>query len=216
MSLYDLLQNEEKEEGRVEGVALGIVTNNRDEEGLGRVKVKYPWREDSQDSYWARIALLDAGNQRGTFFLPEVDDEVLLGFDKGDIRHPYVLGVLWNGQDRPSIDNADGENNTRMIRSRSGHEIRFFDRAGQEQVEIKTQAGQTVRLDDSNGSARIEIRDSTGANQIIIDSSQNTITIESGVSLRIKSQSIDIEAGASINLRARGTLTLQGALVRIN
>ncbi|HET9532619.1 MAG TPA: phage baseplate assembly protein V, partial [Blastocatellia bacterium] len=124
MSLLDLLQDEERQEnGRVEGVAIGLVTNNKDDQGLGRVKVKYPWREDSQESYWARPAVLAAGNDRGTLWLPEIGDEVLLAFDKGDIQHPYVIGALWNGKDKPPEPNADGENNTKKIRSRSGHQI---------------------------------------------------------------------------------------------
>lgn len=217
MSLLELLQGEDKSEnGRVEGVALGLVTNNQDPEGLGRVRVKYPWREDSQESYWARPAVLAAGNDRGTFWLPDVGDEVLLAFDKGDIQHPYVLGALWNGKDKPPATNTDGENNTKRFRSRSGHQITMFDKTGEEMVEIKTKGGHQILLDDKSGSARIEIKDSSGSNKIVIEAAQNSLTIESGVSLKIKSQSIDIEAGASMNIKAAGTLTIQGALVRIN
>ena len=124
--------------------------------------------------------------------------------------------MLWNGQDKPPADNADGENNTRMIRSRSGHEITLFDKAGQESVEIKTQGGHTVKLDDTGGSEKIEVVDKSGSNKMVIDSAQNSITMESGLSLKIKSQSIDIEAGASMNIKASGTLSVQGALVKIN
>lgn len=217
MSLLSLLQDEDKQEnGRVNGVAIGLVTNNQDDQGLGRVKVKYPWREDLQDSYWARLAVLAAGNDRGTFWLPEVGDEVLLAFDKGDIRHPYVLGALWNGKDKPPDTNSDGDNNTKMIRSRSGHQVTLFDKAGEERVEIKTQGGHVILMDDKAGSARVEVKDSSGSNKIVIETAQNSLTIESGLSLKIKSQSIDIEAGASLNLKASGTLTIQGALVRIN
>lgn len=217
MSLLDLLQDEERQEnGRVEGVAIGLVTNNKDDQGLGRVKVKYPWREDSQESYWARPAVLAAGNDRGTLWLPEIGDEVLLAFDKGDIQHPYVIGALWNGKDKPPEPNADGENNTKKIRSRSGHQITLFDKSGQESLEIKTKGGHTILLDDKTGSARVEIKDGSGSNKIVIETAQNSLTIESGLSLKIKSQSIDIEAGASMNIKASGTLTIQGALVRIN
>lgn len=217
MSLFDLLQDEDqRENGRVEGVATGLVTNNQDPDGLGRIKVRYPWREDSQESYWARLAVLAAGKGRGTLWIPEVGDEVLLGFDKGDIEHPYVLGALWNGADKPPEDNADGENNTKVIRSRSGHQIKLFDKTGEESVEVKTKGGHTILLDDKAGSARVEIKDSSGSNKIVIDTTQNSLTIESGLSLKIKSQSIDIEAGASMNIKASGTLNIQGALVRIN
>lgn len=217
MSLYDLLQGEEqKESGTVEGVAIGLVTNNQDPEGLGRVKVKYPWREDEQESYWARLAVLAAGKDRGTLWIPEVGDEVLLAFDKGSIEHPYVLGSLWNGKDVPPETNADGKNDTKLIRSRCGHEIEFFEKQGQERIRIETQGGHVFLMDDTTGSAQVQIKDSSGQNQVTIKTSENSVTIESGLSLTIKSQKIDIEAGASMNIKASGTLTIQGALVRIN
>ena len=128
MSLLELLKSEDQQEGsRILGVALGLVTNNQDPEGLGRVKVKYPWRENSPESFWARIAVMAAGNDRGTVWIPEVDDEVLVGFDKGNIEHPYVLGSLWNGKDKPPEKNSDGDNNTKLIKSRCGHQIKFFE-----------------------------------------------------------------------------------------
>jgi uncharacterized protein involved in type VI secretion and phage assembly len=216
MSLLDLLQSEDQQEGsRVQGVALGLVTNNQDPDGMGRVKVKYPWRENSPESFWARIAVLAAGKDRGTTWIPEVGDEVLVGFDKGNIEHPYVLGSLWNGKDAPPETNSDGENNTKLIKSRCGHTIKFFEKQGQESFEIKTQGGHVLLMDDTSGSAQIVIKDSSG-NKIEIQSAQNSLTIESGLSLKIKSQQIDIEAGASMNIKASGTLTIQGALVRIN
>lgn len=217
MSLYDLLQGEDQQEsGSIEGVALGLVTNNQDPEGLGRVKVKYPWREGAQESYWARLAVLAAGKDRGTVWLPEVGDEVLLAFDKGNIEHPYVLGSVWNGKDVPPETNTDGENNTKLIRSRCGHEIEFFEKQGQERIRIETQGGHVFLMDDTTGAAQVQIKDSSGQNQIVIKTAENSVTIESGLSLTIKSQKIDIEAGASMNIKASGTLTIQGALVRIN
>jgi uncharacterized protein involved in type VI secretion and phage assembly len=216
MSMLDLLRPDQDEGGRVEGVALALVTNNNDPDGLGRVKLTFPWRDGAQESFWARIAVPMAGNDRGTFLLPEVGDEVLVAFDKGDVQHPYVIGALWNGKDKPPADNADGENNTRRIRSRSGHQITMFDKAGKESLEVKTQAGHVLVMDDTAGSATVAIKDSTGSNMITIDTSANTITIQSGMSLKLKSQSVDIEAGASMNIKASGTITIQGALVRIN
>src|SRR4051812_31769405 len=82
--------------GRIYGVVVGVVTNNQDKEGLGRVKVKFPWLSDADESNWARIATPMAGASRGVFFLPEVDDEVLVVFEQGLVSRPYVLGGLWN------------------------------------------------------------------------------------------------------------------------
>jgi len=199
-------------------VAAGIVTNNQDPDELGRVKVKFPWLSDDNESDWIRIATLMAGRDRGSFFLPEVDDEVLVAFEHGDINRPFVIGALWNGVDRPPETNSDGRNNIRKIRSRSGHEIIFDDNgaAGQEKVEIHTNGGHKIVLDDSAGQEKIEIVDKNGSNKVLIDSMQNAISIESGLQLKIKSQTIEIEAGAMMTLKAGATLTIQGALVKIN
>ena len=92
--------------GRIYGVVVGIVTANQgDPDGLGRVKVRFPWLASDAESAWARIATLMAGNKRGSFFLPEVEDEVLVAFEHGDLRYPYILGALWNGKDKPPDTN---------------------------------------------------------------------------------------------------------------
>ncbi|MFZ0388992.1 MAG: phage baseplate assembly protein V [Calditrichia bacterium] len=200
------------------GVAVGIVTNNQDPENLGRVKVQLPWLGSGDDTFWARMAVPMAGKERGTYFLPEVDDEVLVAFDQGSIDHPYVLGGLWNGSDKPPENNSSGRNDIRKIRSRSGHEIIFNDNSSQrrESLEIHTNGGHTILLDDSSGSEKIQIKDKTGSNSIVIDSLQNSVSVESGLQLKLKSQKIDIEAGAMLTLKAGATLTIQGALVKIN
>ncbi|RLI79451.1 phage tail protein [Archaeoglobales archaeon] len=191
--------------GRILGVVVGIVTNNRDPEGIGRVKVRFPWRSD--ESYWARIATLMAGKEKGTFFLPEVGDEVLVAFEHGDIHHPYVIGVLWNGKDTPPETNADGRNSIKKIKLKSGHEVIFSDESGKEKIEIKSKSGHRIVLDDSVGSERIEVKDKAG-NSIIIDSVQNSIAISSRAKISIEAQMIEIKANA--------TLILQGGLVKIN
>lgn len=220
MNMFDMSRENEDQEtgGKIRGVAVGVVTNNKDPQGMGRVKVRFPWREHQDESYWARIATLMAGKDRGSFFLPEVGDEVLVAFEREDIRHPYVVGGLWNGQDKPPETNSDGKNNIRKIKSRSGHEIILNDdhEAKKEKVEIHTKAGHKVVLDDAAGSEKIEVRDKSGSNFIVIDSVQNSITIESTAQLKIKSQKIDIEAGATMTLKASGALTIQGAIVKIN
>jgi uncharacterized protein involved in type VI secretion and phage assembly len=89
--------------GYVKGVAIAIVTQNRDPDGLGRVKVRFPWYENSNESYWARIAVPMAGKKQGTYFLPERDQEVLVAFEREDVRFPYVIGALWNAKARPPV-----------------------------------------------------------------------------------------------------------------
>jgi uncharacterized protein involved in type VI secretion and phage assembly len=218
MSLLDVLGTEERDVRRINGVSAGIVTNNQDPEGLGRVKIKFPWLSDDNETDWVRISTLMAGGERGSFFLPEVGDEVLVAFEHGDINHPFVIGALWNGVDKPPETNSDGRNNIRKIKSRSGHEIIFNDddTALQEKIEIHTNSGHKIVLDDSVGQEKIEIVDKTGSNKITIDSVQNSMNIESVLQLKIKSAVVEIEGTSSLTLKSNAILTIQGLPVKIN
>lgn len=199
-----------REAGLIRGVSVGVVAQNKDPEGLGRVKIQFPWRENSDESHWARIAVPMAGKDRGVWFLPEVGDEVLVACDAERVEHPYVLGALWNGQEPPPETNSDGKNDIRKIRSRSGHEI-IFDDGAQGRIDIHLKDNKRVRMDPDG----ILISDDKG-NQIEIKSVPGTITIQSNAKLSIQSKVIDIKADASMTLQATGTLTIQGALVKIN
>ena len=152
--------------GQFYGVTVGIVTNNQDPDGMGRVKVRFPWLDADEEGNWARVLTPMAGNDRGLYFLPEVEDEVLVAFEHGRVEFPYVLGALWNGMDAPPESNDDGENNMRTIKSRSGH---------------------IIRLDDTDGAEQIEIIDSAGANSIVISTADNTITIQADADITIQS-----------------------------
>lgn len=221
MTLLDILTDEDEElenARRMHGVAIGIVTNNQDPDGLGRIKVHFPWLSDQNESFWARVSTLMAGIDRGSFFIPEVDDEVLVAFGYGDINEPYIIGSLWNGVDLPPETNSDGKNNIRKIKSRSGHEIIFNDddEQQQEKLVIHTRAGHKIVLDDSSGSEKIVIMDKSESNYIEIDSNQNSMKIESSMQMNIKSQDITIEAGGRMTLKSSGTLEIKGSLVQIN
>jgi len=189
------------------GVATAVVVNNSDPEGLGRVKLQFPWSVDESESYWARVVAFMAGDDRGGYFLPEVGDEVLAAFENGDVEHPIVLGALWNGEDRPPETNADGENNIRRIKSRSGHQIVFDDTGGSEKVQLRSSAGHEITLDDAAGGEKITVRDKSGS-EIVLDAVARKISIKSGMSISLEGQTIEIKAAA--------TLTLQGGIVRIN
>jgi uncharacterized protein involved in type VI secretion and phage assembly len=198
-------------DGRLFGLVVGVVTNGKDPDNLGRVKVRFPWLSNSEDSQWARIAVLMGGKDRGTYFLPEVDDEVLVAFEHGDPRFPYVLGALWNGKDAPPATNADGKNNVRLIKSRSGH---------------------VIKLNDEDGKETIEIVDRSGKNSVVIDTAKNTLTITAGQdialaaggTIKLEAQKIElksstdlkIEAGTGMNVKASATLNIKGATVNIN
>ena len=114
------------------GVVVGFVSNNKDPMGSGRIRVKFPWLSDNDESTWAPLVTPMAGDGRGFMYIPEVDDEVMVTFEHGDIHRPYVLGGVWNGIDKPPLNSgdavgSDGKVNKRIIKSRSGHTILLDD-----------------------------------------------------------------------------------------
>ena len=92
---------------RYYGTVIGLVTDLDDPEGLGRVRLSFPWLDPDTDSGWARMLRPMAGKDRGFYYMPERDDEVLVAFEHGDIRVPYVLGALYNRNDDPPDDDID-------------------------------------------------------------------------------------------------------------
>ena len=116
----------------------------------------------------------------GTYFLPQVGDEVLVAFERGDQEHPFVIGSLWNGKAPAPEDNGDGNNDRRLIRSRSGHELRFDDNGSAPEVELKLQDGKHLKL-DRNG---VTVEDERG-NSLTIESASGAMTIKSTGSLTL-------------------------------
>jgi uncharacterized protein involved in type VI secretion and phage assembly len=179
---------------RLYGVYSAQVIDIKDPDGLGRVKISLPWSPDNGSgtyAVWARLALLMAGNNRGTWFIPDPNDEVLVMFEAGDPRLPYVVGGLWNGKDTPpeTMDGA-ARNFRKTIRSRNGVRITLDDTDGQEMLTLVTPAGQTVTLQDGPGS--ITIQDSNG-NSVTLAAAGVTLTAASN--LTIRAGTIDITAG---------------------
>jgi uncharacterized protein involved in type VI secretion and phage assembly len=205
------------------GVVTAVVSNNQDPDGLGRLKVKFPWLGDKVESAWARIATPMAGGQRGIYFLPEVDDEVLVVFEHGDMRFPYVLGALWNGKDKPPVSGEQAKGNAvRMIKSRSGHVLRLTDEKGKEKIEIEDGKNKLV-IDTVAKTITVtadrDIKLSAPQGQITL--SAKTIVIEAQSEpqskVEIKSSgSAEIDAKASLDLKASGTTNLKGSVVNIN
>jgi uncharacterized protein involved in type VI secretion and phage assembly len=180
--------------GFVKGVAIAVVTQNKDDDGLCRVKVRYPWHEKPHDSYWARLAMPMAGKERGFMTIPEVDDEVLVAFEREDLRFPYVLGALWNGKDKPPSPNDDGKNDKRVFQSRKKHYL-LFDDGSRGVVELKHEKGRTVVLNDDG----IVVQDENG-NQVKIETNSGAMTIEAKGQLNITAASITIEATSTLDL----------------
>ncbi len=153
---------------RIYGVLPGEVTDVSDPEGMGRILVRFHSLASEENSYWARIATLYSGNDRGILFRPEVGDEVLCTFEHGDIQYPYVLGGLWNGQETPP--NTHSQNNIKMIKTRSGHKVTFDDTSMSEKIEIESKSGHKVTFNDALLSEKIEIKSKSGQKIVLDDS----------------------------------------------
>ena len=198
------------------GIAIGLVTNNKDPQGLGRIKVKFPWLAESEESTWARLAMPMGGKDKGFFCLPEVNDEVLLAFEHGDINHPYVLGTLWNGKDRPpqrsdQVVGEDGKVNQQIIRSRSGHEIILDDTDGAEKIIIRDKAQNEIVIDSKNNDMAIKVK-----GDLTLEA-EGEITIQSKRNLKIESQNqLAVESISNLSIQTKGRGSIKGNNVAID
>lgn len=239
---YSLLFNGDKStrpsNHTVNGVLIGIVTDNQDPEGLARVKLTFPSFAENNETDWVRIATLMTGKDQGSLFVPEIGDEVLVAFHQGDIRSPFVIGSLWHTEsESPAVHE---KNNIRKFKSRSGHEIIFDDDDSEGKITVRSSKGHKLELDDKNDqlllsdqSNKNKVVISGGTkNELVIQSEASTITlnakgdvvIASNTSVKVKSTNIDVEAQAQLNLKASagitmksdGLITIKGSMVKIN
>lgn len=223
--LYDLasvfanqIQTAELEADKVYEPVIGLVTDNKDPQKLGRVKVKFPILSDRDTSWWSPIIMLGAGKNRGWFFIPEVDDEVLCLFEHGELDRPIVVGALWNGKDKPPDKNPGG-NPRRVIKSRQGSKITFDD----DQMKII--------IEDGTGKGRITF--DSNANKIIIEAIEGDVCFQSPKGeMKVVAKSASFKAGSNVEIHAGGAMawgtdasatingssgtTLSGSKVNIN
>jgi len=240
MSFIDLMSTERKHFNQLYGVTIGIITNNQDPEKLGRVKVKLPTRFGDEETDWARIVMPMAGDDRGTFFLPEVDDEVLVMFREGSMREVYILGSLWNANAKPPADNADGDNLIKMIRTKGGHEIEFDDTKEEGTITIKSKKAGKVFIDDKNSVVEVIAHGGTnkmtlngekgeitikctskltlqcGENKLVIDGNGGSIQLKSTTSLAVESVNVDVKGSGAVNVKGEGAANITGKVVKIN
>jgi len=198
--------NQQRQRYRLVGVYPALVVDVRDPGDQGRVKVELPWiaEEDiGQAQAWARCATFMAGADRGSWFIPEIGDEVLIAFVAGNPRWPIVIGALWNGVDNsPETMDPGGENNIRSITSRSGHRVTLDDTAGAEKIKLETQGGHVLNLDDGSGGV-ITVHHSGGA-EIKIDASGtisitaiNQVSLDAPAGLNVTASMVDVQAPIS-------------------
>ena len=200
---------------RLPGAMVGLVTNTDDPENWGRVKVEFPWMADSAESDWARVMGIGAGPDAGFYVIPEVGDEVLVVFEQGDIRRPFVVGGLWNGIDAPPPIAPSGAGERPLARSwysRTGHHITVYDNSDNK-IEIVTQGGHKIILDDANREVKLT---TSGGLVLTLADSGGKITLE-GNEISVKANgSLKIESGANMDLQAGGQMTIKGAVVNLN
>jgi len=171
--------------------------------------------DEDYETDWVRVLQLGAGADRGLQLLPEVDDEVLVGFEHGDSRRPYVLGGLYNGVDAPPKDDAvgsDGAVATRVWRSRSGHELLMSDTAGEETLELRTGDDKaSVVLATSDGSIVI-----TAEGDVKVDAKGNAEVTTQG-DLKVEAQgSATIKGSSGLTLESSSTVTIKGSTIKLN
>jgi uncharacterized protein involved in type VI secretion and phage assembly len=212
---YQQIRTAERESSRVNEAVIGIVTDNKDPDKLGRVKVKLPVLSEQDATHWVPIVMQGAGKKRGWYFIPEVDDEVLVMFEHGDMNSPIVVGALWNGKDKPADKNPGG-NPRRVIKSRAGSKVIFDDEKGD------------LIIEDGGGVGRITL----GKKGILIEALKGDVCLQSPAGeMKIVANEATIEAGANLEIVAgaamkfgsgaateiKGTsVTLSGMPVNIN
>lgn len=181
------------------GLVVALVTNNADPDMRGRLKLKFPWLSDGYESDWARLVQLGAGPNSGAVFLPEVNDEVLVAFEFGDVRRPYVIGGLWNGKDKPRLGDSlfdNGKVKRRGFVSRRGHRFVFFDDESKSGIALLT----------SDGKVRLALKE-TGTEVHLVCEGKVTIEAKGDLSLTSK---------ANVKIEGGGTVEIKGSLIKLN
>lgn len=202
-------------ERHIYGVVIAKVTNNVDATGEGRVQVEIPWLPGVRP--WARLSRLDAG----TYFVPQPGTEVLVAFNHGDVREPYVLGSLWNSKDRPPAEAPQDPVTKRIIRTPGGHHVEFDDMS--QSIRIRGSRGHAVTIGPDK--VQIEASDATGQSETvsITLTATGNLSIEAARSIELKAPSITIKSNvlnvksdAKTEINGGAACNIQASLVKIN
>jgi uncharacterized protein involved in type VI secretion and phage assembly len=196
---FHQIREAEQEADRVYEPVIGIVTDNKDPDKLLRVKVKIPAISAQDQTWWIPVVSLGAGKERGWFFLPEVNDEVLVAFEHGDINRPVVLGALWNGKDKPPEEQSSS-NAKRVLVSRAGSRIELDDEKNT--IVVKDGGGKgeiTFKADDN----KLTIEAKSG--DVVIKAAKDlTIVADGGIEMKA-SMNMDVRGGQGVNVEGQGT-----------
>ena len=206
------------------GLQTGIITDIIDADGDFRIKLRLPMVNSQEDGVYARLATLDAGNKRGTFFMPEVGDEVVVGFMNNNPAQPVILGMLHSSKNAAPLQ-PESANNKKGYVSRS--EIKILIDDGEKSITIQTPGGHIFVMNDNEKSIKL-----TDSNSNKITMEQSGITIESATALTLKAATtlsisapqlsakadgeLKMEGGGSTKVSSSGVMTIQGSIVNIN
>jgi uncharacterized protein involved in type VI secretion and phage assembly len=189
----DQIHRAESEANKIYEPAIGIVTDNKDPSKLGRVKVKIPILSDQDTTWWCPIVMFGGGKNRGWFFIPEVNDEVLVLFEHGDGQRPIIVGALWNGKDKPP-DKNPGSVPRRIIKSRAGSKVTFDDEKG------------SISLEDGGGKGKITF--DAGSNKITIEAMTGDVCFQSPAGdMVIVAKSAEFKATGNLEMHAGSTMS---------
>ena len=160
---------------RISGVVVGIVKSLKDDGGQGRIQLEFPHLPGGPKSGMAPVAAALAGKNRGAFLMPELEDEVLVSFEHGDINHPYIIGFLWNGVDKP----PESDPKNRVLLTPGGHTLRFQDGDNAKKVILQSSSGHKITLDDTTAGQTMTLQ--TNGNQTVtLNDLQKSITLSGG------------------------------------
>ncbi len=210
---------------RITQLQSAVVTNNNDPEALGRVKVTFPW-SDSQETSWIRVITPHAGAERGFFHIPEVDDEVVVGYEQGNPDRPLIVGSVYNSTDKPQEGTGGEGNNVKSFKTRSGHEMVFDDTDGAEKFTITAMDGSQIVIDAANKSISIKSEGdvsivgagdmSIKAANIKIEADQE-ITVKAGTNMNLEaSANMKSKAGATCDVEGGATVNVKGGMINLN
>jgi uncharacterized protein involved in type VI secretion and phage assembly len=198
---------------------IGIVTNNKDPKGLGRVKVKFPTLTESHTSNWARVVSVGAGGNCGFDSLPEINDEVLVTFEQGDIHRPYVIGGVWNGKSAPpahvSESIQDSTVRLRTMRTPTGHQLQFSEKpkgSNAAGICLKTAGGHQLFLNDTTRT--IELQTASGQ-KIVLNDGTGAVSFSSNGSLGMETQGAMGLQGTTVSIGASGAITITGSAITL-
>ncbi|MBF4692029.1 phage baseplate assembly protein V [Fusibacter ferrireducens] len=217
MSMYDLFfDTNERDDNRMYGLTLGIVTNTEDPDNLGRIKVKLPLRDEAEnESAWARVIIPFAGKEMGVYFIPDVGDEVIVAFLGGQLEKPVIVGGVWSKSVKPPMANEEGKNLTKKIKTKSGHELIFFDEEDKGKITVKSSKGYVIEMDDEK--EKLTLKDPKDKNKVEMSSKDGKITVEAEKKIELKSggSSIIIDGtGNKITIKSN-TVEVKGLQVNV-